>query len=83
MFTGKDRQLRIFCPVMILNAPLWLYIDYPQLVSFKIAVNGVIKISSYDFILAFGFSHFTDTHGFSQQLLCIALFYGIFIIGNF
>lgn len=80
MSTGKNRQLCLYdlCPVVFLNVPWWLYIDFPQLATFRTAVNGVIKISSSDFVLALGVSLLTDTHSFSQQLLCIALFYGIF-----
>lgn len=80
MSTGKNRQLCLydFCPVVFLNVPWWLYIYFPQLATFKTAVNGVIKISSSDFVLALRVSLLTDTHGFSQQLLCIGLFYGIF-----
>lgn len=56
-------------------AIVWLYIDSPQLASFKTAVNCVIKINLSDFLFRFGVSLLTDTH---QQLFCIALFYEIF-----
>lgn len=48
---------------------------FPQLASFKTAVNCVIKINFSDFLFDFGVSLLTDTH---QQLLCVALFYEIF-----